>query len=305
MKNRAKWVRSMKKELPLHLMLLPGVVLIFIFHYIPLYGIVIAFQDFKASRGLFGQQEWVRLENFRYLFSLPNTWSVIRNTVTIACSKIVLSMIVPIFVALMLNEMVHLRYKKAIQTVIYFPHFISWVVLSGVLTSLLSPTSGIVNQLIQKLGFSPIYFLGDNQYFQGTVIASSIWKEFGYGTIVYLAALTGIDPTLYDAAAIDGAGRLKQTWHVTLPGMRTIIVLMMVLKLGDVLDAGFGQILNLYSPVVYESGDILDTLIYRIGLTGGKYGPSAAAGLLKSLVSSTLISVSYWVAYKFFDYKLF
>ncbi len=287
------------------MMLLPGVLLIFIFHYIPLYGIVIAFQDFKVARGLFGPQEWIGFENFSYLFSLPNTWNVIRNTVTIACWKIVLSLIIPIIVALLLNEMVHARYKKVIQTVVYFPHFISWVVLSGIMFGLLSPTTGIVNQILQKLGFESIYFLGDNRYFQGTVITSAIWKEFGYGTIVYLASLTGIDPTLYDAAAIDGAGRLKQTWHVTLPGMRTIIVLMMVLKLGDVLDAGFGQILNLYSPVVYETGDILDTMIYRIGLAGGKFGPSTAAGLLKSLVSSVLISVSYWVAYKFFDYKLF
>lgn len=305
MKGKSKWTRSLKKELPLHMMLLPGVLLIFIFHYIPLYGIVIAFQDFKVARGLFGPQEWIGFENFSYLFSLPNTWNVIRNTVTIACWKIVLSLIIPIIVALLLNEMVHARYKKVIQTVVYFPHFISWVVLSGIMFGLLSPTTGIVNQILQKLGFESIYFLGDNRYFQGTVITSAIWKEFGYGTIVYLASLTGIDPTLYDAAAIDGAGRLKQTWHVTLPGMRTIIVLMMVLKLGDVLDAGFGQILNLYSPVVYETGDILDTMIYRIGLAGGKFGPSTAAGLLKSLVSSVLISVSYWVAYKFFDYKLF
>ncbi len=305
MNEKVKWFRKIKRELPLHLMLLPGVILIFIFHYIPLYGIVIAFQNFKPAKGLFGPQEWVGFDNFSYLFSLPNTWNVIKNTVTIACWKIVLSLIVPIIVALLLNEMTQLRYKKVIQTVIYFPHFISWIILSGIMFGILSPTSGIINQLLQKLGFHAIYFLGDNRYFQGTVIVSSIWKGFGYGTIVYLASLMSIDPTLYDAAAIDGAGRLKQTWHITLPGMRMIIVLMMVLKLGDVLDAGFGQILNLYSPAVYETGDILDTMIYRIGLAGGKYGAATAAGLLKALVSSVLISVSYWIAYKFFDYKLF
>ena len=303
--NRRKKISKLRRELPLHLMLLPGIVVIFIFHYIPMAGLVIAFQRFQPAKGLFGDQQWVGLGNFEYLISLPNTLSALRNTVVIALWKIVLSLVIPICTAILLNELTNLRFKKTVQTVIYFPHFVSWIILGSILIEILSPSSGIVNKFLGFLGLGPYFFLGDNQYFQGTLIVSDIWKNFGYGSIVYLASITSIDQNLYEAAAIDGAGRLRQTWHVTLPGMRGIIVLMMVLKMGDVLNAGFDQIYNLYSPVVYESGDILDTLIYRLGLGSAQYGPAAAAGLFKSLISMVLISVSYFLADKLFDYKLF
>ena len=303
--GRKKKISKLRRELPLHLMLLPGIVMIFIFHYIPMAGLVIAFQRFQPAKGLFGDQQWVGLGNFEYLLSLPNTLSALRNTVVIALWKIVLSLVVPICTAILLNELTNLRFKKTVQTVIYFPHFVSWIILGSILIEILSPSSGIVNKFLGLFGLGPYFFLGDNQYFQGTLIVSDIWKNFGYGSIVYLASITSIDQNLYEAAAIDGAGRLRQTWHVTLPGMRGIIVLMMVLKMGDVLNAGFDQIYNLYSPVVYESGDVLDTLIYRLGLGNAQYGPAAAAGLFKSLISMVLISVSYFLADKLFDYKLF
>ncbi len=294
-----------RNQLPLHIMLLPGIILIFIFHYIPLGGLIIAFQRFVPAKGLFGRQTWIGLENFDYIFSMPNTMNVLRNTVVIAFSKIVLGLVIPIAVALLLNELQSDKFKRVVQTVIYFPHFLSWIVFSTILLDLLSPSGGLVNQLLGLLGMDPIFFLGDNRYFQGTIIFTDIWKSFGYGTVVYMATITGIDPTLYEAASVDGAGRWRQTWHITLPGMRMIIVLMMVLSLGNVLNAGFDQIFNLYSPIVYQTGDIIDTMVYRLGLESAKYGPAAAVGLFKSVVSTVFISASYYIAYKFFDYKLF
>lgn len=294
-----------RRELPLHLMLLPGVILVLIFSYIPMAGIVIAFQKFIPARGLFGNQKWIGMGNFEFIFSMPNAIPVIRNTVIIAIAKIIGGMVVPITVSLLLNEVRRPRIKKSIQTIIYFPHFISWIVMAGIMVDLLSPSTGIVSQLFKALGFEPIFFLGSNAYFQGTMIVTDIWKSFGFGTVVYLATITGIDPTLYEAAAIDGASRMRQTWHVTLPGMRMIIVLMTVLNLGNVLNAGFDQIFNLYSPAVYETGDILDTFIYRIGLMDYQFGPATAMGLFKSVISMVLISTSYWAAWKFFDYRIF
>jgi len=292
-------------EIPLHLMLIPGIIFTIVFHYVPIAGLVIAFQRFIPAKGLFGNQKWVGLGNFEYIFSMPNTLNVLRNTVTIATSKIVLNLLIPITVALMLNELQNNKIKRTIQTVIYFPHFLSWIIFGSIIMDMMSPSTGIINRFITALGGDPIYFLGDNKYFQGTIIWTDVWKGFGYGTVVYMATLTSIDPTLYEAASIDGAGRIRQTWHITLPGMRMIIVLMMVLALGNVFNAGFDQVYNMYSPVVYETGDILDTMMYRLGLESAKYGPAGAVTVFKSIVSLIFISTSYYVAIKFFDYHLF
>lgn len=292
-------------EIPLHLMLIPGIIIIFIFHYVPLGGLIIAFQRFIPAKGLFGNQKWVGLQNFQYIFSMPNTMNVLRNTVTIAVAKIVLGLVIPITVALMLNELQLTKVKRSIQTIIYFPHFLSWIIFGSIIMDLLSPQNGIINKLLNLLGHESIYFLGDNKYFQQTIIWTDVWKNFGYGTVVYMASITSIDPSLYEAAAIDGANRRKQTWHITLPGMRMIIVLMMVLSLGNVLNAGFDQVYNMYSPIVYETGDIIDTMVYRLGLENAKYGPAAAVSIFKSVVSMLFISASYYVADRFFDYRLF
>ncbi len=296
---------SLKKQLPLHLMILPGFIILLIFHYIPMAGIVIAFQKFIPAKGLFGNQKWIGLDNFRYVLDLPNFGSVVWNTIAIAVMKIILGLVIPIIFAILINEVTNNGLKRSIQTLIYLPHFLSWVVLGGILIDILSPSGGIVNGLIKLLGFEPIFFLGDNKWFQGTMVLTETWKEFGYGTIIYLAAITGIDPSLYEAARIDGANRWKQILNITLPGMRMVIVLLMVLSLGNLLNAGFDQIFNLYSPPVYESGDILDTFVYRIGLLDAQYGVATAVGLFKSVVSFTLISVSYFCAYKFADYRIF
>ena len=238
-------------------MLLPGVLMILVFNYTTMAGLIIAFQKFIPSKGLFGDQKWVGFDNFRYVFKLPGFSQALKNTIVIAFWKIVLGLLVPIVFALLLNEIRGRRFKKTVQTIVYLPYFLSWVVLGGIFIDMLSPSTGIVNQIIKAFGGKEIFFLGDNRYFKGTLIATDIWKNFGYGAIVYLAAILGIDSSLYEAAKIDGANRWQQTWHVTLPGMKMIIVLMLVLSLGNVLNAGFDQVFNLYNVSVYESGDIL------------------------------------------------
>ncbi len=303
--KRRKGFSSFRGNLSLHAMLLPSVILLIIFSYGPMYGLVIAFQKFIPSKGLFGNQKWIGLNNFTYLMALPGAMRAVENTVIIAFWKIVLNLAVPILFALMLNEIRSNFYRRLLQTVIYLPHFLSWIIMSGILIDMLSPSTGFINKIIQSVGAKPIFFLGSNKYFRGTMILTDVWKEFGYGTIVYLAAITSIDPSLYESAVVDGANRLQQTWHITLPGMRMIIVLMMVLSLGNVLNAGFDQIFNLYSPSVYETGDIIDTFIYRIGLIDAQFGVATAMGLFKSLVSTLFIGISYFAAYKFANYRIF
>ena len=298
-------MKSLKKHWQLHLMLIPGVMAVLIFSYLPMCGLVIAFQRYIPAKGFFGNQDWVGWDNFQYIFTMPNFIPVLTNTLTIAIWKIVVGMVFPIIVSLLLNEVVKIRFKKAIQTIIYFPYFISWVVFAGILIDILSQNDGVFNDLLAALGLGRHFFLGNKDLFQGTLIISDEFKNFGFGTVVYLAAITSIDPTLYEAAGIDGAGRIKQTIHITLPGMSMIIVLMMVLNLGNVLNAGFDQVFNLYSPAVYSTGDIIDTLVYRIGLVDFRYAPATAVGLFKSVVSMILISTSYLCAYKFFDYRIF
>lgn len=294
-----------KRELPLHLMILPSVILLLCFSYLPMGGIIIAFQKFIPAKGLFGKQKWIGFDNFIYLFQLPNFVSVLWNTLFIAIMKIILGLLIPIVVAILINEVRNSGLKRSIQTAIYLPHFLSWVVLGGIFIDILAPGDGLINQIIKAFGGQPIFFLGDNKWFPLTLIVTESWKSFGYGTIVYLAAITGIDLSLYEAAQVDGANRWNQIWHITLPGMRMVIVLLMVLSLGNVLNAGFDQVFNLYSPPVYASGDIIDTFVYRIGMLEAQFGVATAVGLFKSVISLTLISVSYWFAYKFADYQLF
>ena len=301
----AKTRVRLRRELPLHLMLIPGIIFLFIFNYVPLCGIYISFQNFNPAKGIFGNNKWVGFDNFRYVFSLPTIWNVFGNTLLIAILKVIFGTLVPIIVSLMLNECRNLIFKRTIQTAIYFPYFISWIILGGILLDILSPNDGIVNEVIKLFGGQPVYFLGDNRYFKGTLVVSDVWRNFGYSSVIYLSAITGIDMALYEAASIDGANRWQQTLHVTLPGMATIVILMVVLNMGNLLNAGFDQVFNLYSPQVYDSGDIIDTLVYRMGLEQAKFGPSTAVGLLKSVISCILISSAYLIAYKKFDYKVF
>lgn len=296
---------KIRRELPLHLMIVPGLIFIVLFSYVPMAGIAIAFQKFIPAKGLFGDQQWIGWDNFAYVMHLPSFSQVLLNTLFISSLKLLLGLLVPIVFAILLNEVKNAMLKRTVQTTIYLPYFLSWVVLGGILIDILSPSGGIVNGLLTSMGLPKIFFLGDNDWFPATLIGSDVWKNFGYGTIIYLAAITGIDPGLYEAATIDGANRWRKVWHITLPGMRMVIVLLSVLSLGQLLNAGFDQVFNLYSPQVYESGDILDTFVYRIGLLDAQYGVATAVGFFKSIVSLILISASYFFAYQFAKYRIF
>ncbi len=304
-KSPAPGMRRFRKEMAFHIMLIPSVILVFIYMYVPLGGLVIAFQKFVPAKGLFGNQKWVGLENFIYLYHLPGAVSALQNTVIIAFWKIILHLAIPITVSILLNEIRSAAFRRTAQTLIYLPHFLSWIIMGGILIDLLSPSGGLVNRILGLFGREPIFFLGDNDYFRFTLIATDVWKEFGFNTIVYLAAITNIDPNQYEAATIDGANRFQRIIYVTIPNMRMIIVLMMVLSLGNVLNAGFDQVFNLYSKQVYATGDILDTFIYRIGLMDAQFGVATAMGMFKSVVSTLFISVSYYCAYRFADYRIF
>jgi putative aldouronate transport system permease protein len=208
-------------------------------------------------------------------------------------------------IVILLNEMRTPLLKRTIQTAVYLPYFMSWVVLAGIFVDILSPSSGLVNQFLGMLGIKPIFFLGSNQWFRFTLVITNVWKDFGFDTVIYLAAITSIDMTLYEAARIDGANHWRQAWHVTLPGMSMVIVLLSVLSLGGILNAGFDQVFNLYNPIVLQTGDIIDTLVYRLGILQAQFGVSTAVGLFKSLVSLVFISISYLLAYKLADYRVF
>ncbi|WP_130859550.1 ABC transporter permease [Gracilibacillus phocaeensis] len=286
-----------------YLMLIPGSVWLFFFSIVPMFGIIIAFQNFNPGNGILGS-ELVGLETFKYMFELSDTMNVFFNTIYIAVMKIIGNLIVPLIFALMLNEVRYSGFKRSIQTIVYLPHFLSWVILGGVLLDIFA-FQGPVNQLLSIFGIDPVLFFGTPELFPFLVVGSDVWKEFGFNTIIYLAALTGINPALYEAAGIDGASRWRMLWHVTLPGIRTTAVLLAVLSLGNVLNAGFDQIFNLYNPLVYSTGDIIDTWVYRAGLLNLQYELATAVGLLKSVAGFILISLSYYLAYKFTNYRIF
>lgn len=306
MKNLSRAARKMerKRNLPLHIMLIPGVIISLIFVYIPLLGSVMAFQDFNPVKGFFGS-EWVGFDNFEFIAYLPGSFKILWNTIYIAFFKIVLNVVVPVTFALLLNEISSNRTKRLFQTFVYMPNFLSWVILSGIFIDILSPSDGIVNIFLSKLGIDPIYFLGDTTWFPITMILTDVWKGFGFGTVVYLASLTSIDPSLYESAVMDGANRWQQTIHITLPGIMPIIILMSVLGLGNILNAGFDQIFNMLSPSVYETGDVIDTFVYRLGILQRQYSPAAAVGLFKSVVSFVFVSLSYVLADKLANYRIF
>ncbi len=288
----------------LHAMILPALLFLIVFAYIPMYGNIIAFQNFIPAKGFFGPQQWVGLSNFASALQMPDTFRVLRNTVLIALGKIILGLVVPVFFAILINEVTNRKFKKAVQTLVYIPNFLSWVLIGGILIEITS-LSGLINNGISSMGFEPIYFLGDKSIFPWTVIFTDVWKGFGFGTVLYLAAITNISQELYEASQLDGAKWSQQVWHITLPGMLPIIILMATLSIGNILNAGFEQILMLYSPQVYATGDIIDTYVYRIGLLGAQYSFSTAIGLMKSLISFFLIGSSYYLAYKYGDYRIF
>ncbi len=296
-------VKRLKKDWPFHILILPSVVLTFIFSYMPMYGIIMAFQDYNPGLG-FVKSPWVGLDNFKLIFAQAQFHNAVFNTLFISLMKIVVGTFSSVVFALLLNEIRLTATKRVFQTIVYIPNFISWVIMAGILLNILS-SDGLINTMLGFIGIRPIQFISNRSIFPWTIIFSDVWKTFGFGTVVYLAAITSIDPELYESAVIDGAGRWKQTRHITVPLLYPIIILMTVLALGNVLNAGFDQVYNLYSPVVYPTGDIIDTYVYRLGLQNGKYAIGTAVGLFKSVVSCILISLSLFIAYKVANYRVF
>ena len=301
-KKKSKFARVDKS---LYLMLIPGAVILIIYSYIPIFGLQIAFKDFDIAKGIWGSP-WVGLDNFKYIFfSYPGFGKVVFNTVYIAVLKMIFRYITPIIVALLLNEVMHIKFTRTVQTLIYLPQFISWIVICGLMISILSPTDGAVNEILKAVGLKPVYFLGNKSTFRPVLIISDVWKEFGYGTIIYMAALTSIDPSLYEAATIDRANRFQKVLYITLPGIAPIAVLVGILGLGSLLSAGFDQIFNLYNPLVYDVADVLDTFTYRMGILNAQYDLSTEVSFVTSFTNAGLVLISYFIAYKVAGYRPF
>ncbi|QTE69753.1 sugar ABC transporter permease [Clostridiales bacterium] len=271
-------------------MFIPVVLYFFVFKYIPMGGIVIAFKNFKISQGIFGS-EWCGFDQFQKLFRTPTFSRSVTNTLAISGLKLLICFPAPIILALLMNEVTHLRFKKTVQTISYLPHFLSWVVLAGMFQQLLSPNNGAVNAVLRDVfGVKEsIYFLGSNTYFRGTLIGTDLWKNVGWSSILYLATISGIDPTLYEAATVDGATRWQCTRYITLPSLVSTIVIMLILSVGSIMDAGFDQVFNLYNSAVYKTGDIIDTYVYRYGLGEMKYSFATAVGLFKNVIAFVLV----------------
>jgi putative aldouronate transport system permease protein len=301
--RRTNWRIYLARAWPLYAMLVLPLLQLALFHYYPMYGVIVAFQNFNPGLG-FTRSPWVGLANFRYLFSNPDFKNVLWNSFFIAIAKLVSLQVVAVSLALLLNEARSLIFKRSVQTVVYLPHFLSWIVLGGILIDLLS-ANGLLNRSLGTLGLGPFLFLGSNSLFRPVIIATNLWKEAGWATIIYLAALTSIDPGLHEAAAIDGANRRQRIRHINIPGISSVIILIACLNLGSVLQAGFEQILTLYNPVVYRTGDILDTYVYRAGLISARYSLAAAVGLFQSAIGFLLIIVAYRLADRFAGYRIF
>lgn len=292
-----------KRQWPLYAMITAPALLLLIYSYGPMFGVIMSFQKFEPTLGFF-RSKWVGLDNFRRLLQMPDIWNVVGNTFFIATMKIVLGTAAAILVAILLNELSQRVFKRSIQTIIYAPYFLSWVILGGIFREMLS-RDGLINSFLGLLGMQPVAFLGDPAVFPWVIIVTDLWQMTGFNAIVYLAAITNISPSLYEAAAIDGAGRWKQVWRITLPCIGSYIALMTILNMGYILNAGLDQILMLYSPSVYSTGDVIDTWVYRAGLKNAQYSLASTVGLLRSVVSCVLVSLSYWIAKKKWDYNVF
>lgn len=279
--------RRIVKYKMLYLMLLPAVAFLFLFSYIPMYGASIAFKEFWITKGILGSP-WVGFKHFEQIFATDKFWQVFTNTIEINIMRLVFGFPAPIILAILLNEVRHRIFKRSIQTIIYLPHFISWVTISGILFALLS-NEGLVNSIVVLFGGDPVNFLTSNSMFRPLLVISGIWKEVGWGTIIFLAALSGVNPDLYEASVIDGANRWKQIVHITLPSLLPIISILLILNFGSMMSGGFDQVFNMYNPMVYESGDVIDTYVYRIGLTQGQYSMATAIGLFLNVINFVLL----------------
>lgn len=292
-RKRMTWV----KDYQLYLMLLPVITYYILFIYKPMYGLQIAFKDYNVYRGI-ANSPWVGFKHFTAFFQGPFFWRLIRNTILLSIYGLIFGMPLQIILALLFNEIKNKTFKKAVQTISYLPHFISVVIVAGLVTSFLAPSNGMINILRSKLGLEKVYFLVVPEYFRTIFTTMNIWKEVGFGSIIYMAALTSIDTQLYEAAVIDGAGRLKQTWHVTLPGIMPTIIIMLILNLGSLLNVGYEAIILLYQPVTYETADVLSTYVYRAGLMENKFALSTAVGFFNSFAALILTTIANYISKK-------
>lgn len=302
-KRRPAALRYLQSSWQLYAMLIPAFVALVLFAYMPMYGIIIAFKRYNPGLGIL-ESPWVGMANFELLFRMPAFESVILNTVIISVLKLITVQVCAVVLSIMLHNVASVVLKRSVQSIIYLPHFLSWIVLGGIILDLLS-ARGIFNTALGQLGLDPILFLGSNDWFRPTLVISNLWKEVGWSTIIFLAALTAIDPSLHEAAAIDGANRFQRLFSVVLPGILPTIVLVGTLALGGLLSAGFEQVLTLYSPVVYSTGDIIDTFVYRTGLVTGQYSLATAVGLFQSVIGMFLIVLSWFLARKYAGYHIF
>lgn len=286
-----KAIHAIKKYRYLYIMLIPVMSFYIIMHYLPMYGIIISFKNFDILEGILNSP-WAGLKYFKQVFGDTNFWNAVRNTFIINGYKLFFAFPVPIIMSLMLNEIKSTKFKRITQTIIYLPHFVSWVVIGGIMLNFLSIYGGPVNRLIEILGGEPIFFMASKEHFRSLLVISHIWRNAGWSTIIYIAALTGINPELYEAAKVDGANRFRQMLHITLPGIMSTIVIMLILNISRILKIGFDQVVVLYNPVVWEVSDILQTYVYRTGLQQGRYSYAAAAGLFESVVAFILIFAS-------------
>ena len=296
--------KSLYRTRELHVMLIPAVVFTTVFAYLPIFGLVMAFQDFKPLMG-FRESPFVGLKQFQYIFTMPSFRTAFVNTMIISFFKIILSILVPLILSLMLNEVTKSWFKRSVQTIVFIPYFFSWAILAGMILEIFAYDGIINNTMMHLFGMEPTAFLVSNKYFRTIIIGSDVWKGMGYNTVLLLAAITNVDPTLYEAAQVDGAGRWKQVLHVTLPSILPMVAVLTVLGLGNILNAGFEQILIMYNPTVERTVDILDTLVYRLGMTSHQYSAAAAMGLFKSVISLIFVGTSYLIIYKKSDYRVF
>ncbi|WP_243767293.1 ABC transporter permease [Paenibacillus agricola] len=282
----------------LYLFMVPGVIYFFLFKYVPLWGVIMAFKNYQPYVGLM-QSEWVGLDHFKRFFGMSEFWTLFRNTIVIGLYSLLVFFPITIILALLLNEARKELFKRFVQTLVYIPHFLSWVVIAGISYVLLTTEGGIINQLLIAIGRQPIEFLTNEEWFRPLIVLQMIWKDAGWGTIIFLAALAGVNLQLYEAARMDGANRFQQLWHVTLPAIRGVIVILFILRLGSFLDLGFEQIFLMVNAVNREVGEVFDTYVYRVGLQQGQFSYSAAVGLFKSVVGLVLVLMANKIAKMF------
>ena len=304
--REVKWKytkKKMKKMWLLYVMLIAPVALTILFKYGSMYGILLAFKRYRISDGIMGSA-WNNFEHFKNLFTSYNFKRVFFNTLIISIQKLIFVFPAPIIFALLINELINLRFKKIIQTISYLPHFISWVVLGGIVTELLSPQRGAINFIISSLGGEPIYFLTSKTLFRPILIITNIWQSMGWGAVIYIASLSSVDPMLYEAAELDGASRLQKAWYISIPSITPVIIVMFILRLGKIMEMDFDQIYNLYNPAVYSVGDVIDTYAYRVGLIDKRYDFITAVGLFKNVIGVILVVGSNKIIKKFSEYGI-